>query len=173
PALLSRRGQGHSGWLKQLGVEGLLEPLLKIPNRVRLQLDAPQSGQSVVFAKIGNGHERSLYPVAAEVTRLILSEENRFRISDWAREPPTPKMRSEERIAFTPALSPRRHFAEFCARILRLNSPPAPPRRGATPAGQFPSWEGSGVGWLAPGSWVRVIGVRHAVISRSEAQRHW
>src|SRR5438045_4466013 len=33
-----------------------------------------------------------------------------------------------------------------------LNStavPPAPPRRGATLAGQFPSWEGSGVGWLA------------------------
>ena len=31
--------------------------------------------------------------------------------------------------------------------------PPAPPRRGAASVGQFPSWEGSGVGWSAPGSW--------------------
>src|SRR5207249_7111131 len=75
PSALVRRGQGHSGWLKQLGVEGLLEPLLKLPNRIRFKLDAPQSGQSVVFAKISEGHERSLYPVAAEVTRLILNAE--------------------------------------------------------------------------------------------------
>src|SRR6185436_16511896 len=36
-----------------------------------------------------------------------------------------------------------------------MNPPPAPPRRGAERFGQFPSWEGSGVG-LAPastGSW--------------------
>src|SRR5438477_6992163 len=31
-----------------------------------------------------------------------------------------------------------------------MNAPPAPPRRGAA---QFPSWEGSGVGCLPPGSW--------------------
>src|SRR5438034_11536075 len=48
---------------------------------------------------------------------------------------------------------PKKEFPEFCARIVPLNPPPAPPRRGATPAGEFPSWEGSGVGWLAPGSW--------------------
>src|SRR5436309_15142860 len=27
---------------------------------------------------------------------------------------------------------------------------------GATPPVQFPSWEGSGVGWLTPGSWAEV-----------------
>src|SRR5439155_16341073 len=43
--------------------------------------------------------------------------------------------------------------SELFARIAPLNPPPAPPRRGATPAGQFPSWEGSGVGWLPEGSW--------------------
>src|SRR6266545_3543745 len=46
-----------------------------------------------------------------------------------------------------------REFPGFCARIAPLNPPPAPPRRGAITVGQFPSWEGSGVGWLAPGSW--------------------
>src|SRR6266536_2801542 len=51
---------------------------------------------------------------------------------------------------------PGRDFHECCARIVPLNPPPAPPRRGATPAGQFPSWEGSGVGWLAEGSWAGV-----------------
>src|SRR5436190_19243767 len=37
---------------------------------------------------------------------------------------------------------------ENFTRIAPLNPPPAPPRRGAPPVGQFPSWEGSGVGWL-------------------------
>src|SRR6266545_7661771 len=38
--------------------------------------------------------------------------------------------------------------------ILKLAPmPPAPPRRGAISVCQFPSWEGSGVGWSAPGSW--------------------
>src|ERR1051326_4718680 len=41
----------------------------------------------------------------------------------------------------------------FCACIGTMNPPPAPPRRGATPAGRFPSREGSGVGRFAPGSW--------------------
>ncbi len=34
-----------------------------------------------------------------------------------------------------------------------MNPPPAPPRRGGAPVGQFPSWEGLGVGWFAAGSW--------------------
>src|SRR6266487_7015015 len=48
---------------------------------------------------------------------------------------------------------PPLRLSELRARIAPLNPPPAPPRRGATPADEFPSWEGSGVGWLAPGSW--------------------
>src|SRR5262245_19718797 len=32
-------------------------------------------------------------------------------------------------------------------------SPPALPGREAVAVGQFPSWEGLGVGWFAPGSW--------------------
>src|SRR5438552_7875499 len=39
-----------------------------------------------------------------------------------------------------------RDHSELFARNALLNPPPAPPRRGATPAGHFPSWEGSGVG---------------------------
>src|SRR5205814_10174314 len=38
----------------------------------------------------------------------------------------------------------------------RLNSiavPPAPPSKGTAAPGQFPAWEGAGVGWLAAGSW--------------------
>ena len=38
------------------GIAGLLDPLLKLVNRIGLQLDAAQSGQSVVFAKISEGH---------------------------------------------------------------------------------------------------------------------
>src|SRR5437867_7137045 len=34
-----------------------------------------------------------------------------------------------------------------------LNPPPTPPRRGAARRGQFPSWEGSGVGLSPAGSW--------------------
>src|SRR6266446_6288576 len=34
-----------------------------------------------------------------------------------------------------------------------MNPPPTPPRRGAARRGQFPSWEGSGVGLSPAGSW--------------------
>src|SRR5438477_10712687 len=55
---------------------------------------------------------------------------------------------------------------KFSARLGRLGARnsfrPAPPRSGATPAGQFPSWEGLGVGWLAPGSWAGEIPVNTA-----------
>ena len=55
-------------------------------------------------------------PVAAEVTRLILSWANCGQL-----KPPTPKMRLEETLALTPSLSPRRERPELCARIAPLN----------------------------------------------------
>src|ERR1044072_3386012 len=45
-----------------------------------------------------------------------------------------------------------RAFMRFCARIGTTNPPQVPLRRGAAPVGQFPSWEGSGVGWFSQGS---------------------
>ena len=48
-------------------------------------------------------------------------------------------------------------FMESLLSFFRMHwdheSTPAPPRRGAISVGQFPSWEESGVGWSALGSW--------------------
>src|SRR6266516_1877570 len=70
-------------------------------------LDAPisRSAQSVrASSRRGDGYLYSEVsdPVAAEVTRLILCWESAAQL-----EPPAPKMRLEETLALTPALSPR------------------------------------------------------------------
>src|SRR5262245_20010423 len=52
------------------------------------------------------------------------------------------------------------HFLSFLRLPWDHNPPLTPPRRGAVRAGQFPSWEGSGVGWSAPGSWKALIRLR-------------
>ena len=65
---------------------------------------------------------------------------------------PSPRCAGRVRSELLRALRPRTHPQPLPGGEQdRLAS--FPPGRGATPAGEFPSWEGSGVGWLPEGSW--------------------